>query len=149
MWIRLLLLLAVGVIAVALFRGGRGARHLAIRRLMVLAFAGFAGLSVLLPELWTQVAQRIGVGRGTDLLLYGLIVVFLGYMATSYLRFQDLQRQVTLLSRRLALDEAPAPRSPNDAITDELQVVTDLTRVVPRQVANEAQPPLTVERRAR
>ena len=137
MWIRLLLLLAVGGIALALFRGGRGARHLAIRRLCLLAFTGFAALSVLLPELWTQVAQRIGVGRGTDLLLYGLIVAFLGYVATSYLRFQDLQRQVTLLSRRLALDEAPPARSAADEITDELPAVTDLTRVVPRQAPAE------------
>ena len=147
MWIRLLLLIAVGVIALMLLRGGRAARHQAIRRLMVLAFAGFTGLSVLLPELWTQAAQSIGVGRGTDLLLYGLIIVFLGYMVTSYLRFQDLQRQVTLLSRRLALDEAPAPRSPADAITDELQVVTDLTRVVPRQAVTDAPRPLSVEQR--
>ena len=147
MWIRLLLLVSIASIAFALSRGGRGARHQAIRRLMVLAFAAFAGLSVLLPELWTRAAQSIGVGRGTDLLLYGLIVTFLGYMATSYLRFQDLQRQVTLLSRRLALDEAPAPRSSADALTGDLPVVADLTRIVPRQAVTDAPRPLSVEQR--
>jgi hypothetical protein len=50
----------------------------------------------------------VGVGRGTDLLLYATILVVLGFMVTSYLRTRDLQRQVTVLSRRLALDEAAA-----------------------------------------
>jgi len=111
MWIRLLLLVAIAAIALVLLRGGRGARHQAIRRLLLLGFVATAGLSVLFPEAWTRTAEAVGVGRGADLLLYGLIVVVLGFMATSYLRFRDLQRQVTELSRRLALDEAPAPRS--------------------------------------
>jgi hypothetical protein len=120
MWIRMLLVVAVGLVSLALLKGHRGARHQALRRLSLLAFALVAGLSVLFPQAWQRAAEAVGVGRGTDLLLYGLIVAFLGFVATSYLRFRDLQHQVTELARRLALDEAPAPRS-----TRHLRVVGD------------------------
>lgn len=126
MWIRLLLVLAVCAVALVLLKGHRGARHQAIRRLLLLGFTTVAALSVLFPGAWTAVAQRLGVGRGTDLLLYALIVAFLGFVATSYLRFRDLQHQVTELSRRLALDEAPAPRA-GVQLVDLMQLTGDLT----------------------
>ncbi len=108
--IKVVLMVGIGAVALLLLRGYSGARHQAIRRLMLLAFTVLAGASLLAPQLWTAAAELLGVGRGTDLLLYLTIVAFLGYVATSYLRFRDLQLQMTALSRRLALDEAPAPR---------------------------------------
>ena len=109
MLIKVVLMLGIGAAALVLLRGYSGARHQAIRRLLLLAFTVLAGASLLAPQLWTAAAELLGVGRGTDLLLYLTIVAFLGYVATSYLRFRDLQRQITALSRRLALDEAPPP----------------------------------------
>jgi hypothetical protein len=106
MWIKVILILALAVVAALLLRGSQGARHQAIRRLMLLLFAVLTVGSVLAPNLWNSVARAVGVGRGTDLLLYGLIVAFLGYIATSYLRFRALEQQMTRLARRLALDEA-------------------------------------------
>jgi small membrane protein len=126
MWIRLLLVLAVCAVALVLLKGHRGARHQAIRRLLLLGFTTVAGLSVLFPGAWTALARLLGVGRGTDLLLYGLIVAFLGFVATSYLRFRDLQHQLTELSRRLALDEAPAPRA-EAQLVDLLDLAAGLT----------------------
>lgn len=108
MLIKVLLMAGIGVVALLFVRGHATARHQAVRRVMVVAFAGLATASLLFPQTWQSAAELLGVGRGTDLLLYATILVVLGFMVTSYLRTRDLQRQVTVLSRRLALDEAAA-----------------------------------------
>jgi hypothetical protein len=105
MWIKVILLVAFGLVAVIGLRAPRGARHLALRRVALIVFVLFAVASVLFPDVWNTLANLVGVGRGTDLLLYVLIVVFLGYMATSYRRFRGLEFQITQLARRIALDE--------------------------------------------
>jgi hypothetical protein len=106
--IQVLLIAAIFAVAVVLLRA-RTERHLAIRRVLLVGFAGLAGLSVLYPTIWNRMAHFVGVGRGTDLLLYGLIVAFLGFVVTSYLRFRDLEVRFTRLARRIALDEVPPP----------------------------------------
>lgn len=37
--------------------------------------------------MWTKIAQKVGVGRGADLVLYALVVAFLSFTVTTYLRF--------------------------------------------------------------
>ena len=105
MWIKVILLVAFGLVAVIGLRVPRGARHLALRRVALIVFVLFAVASVLFPDVWNALAKLVGVGRGTDLLLYVLIIVFLCFMATSYLRFRGLEFQITQLARRIALDE--------------------------------------------
>lgn len=106
MWIQVLLILAMVAIAVYLLRATPSARHLAVRRLLVL-IALLAGVVVILaPGLLTAVANALGIGRGTDLLLYGLIVVFLFYVVTDYKRSVQLSRANTQLARELTLAEA-------------------------------------------
>jgi hypothetical protein len=100
----LLLLCLAGIGAMLLRRSG--ARSLAIRRLSLIAFAAFAAMSVLFPGIWNTLAHWVGVGRGTDLLLYGVIMLFLGFVVTTYLRFRAMEVQITRLARRIALDEA-------------------------------------------
>ncbi len=124
-------MLGIGAIALVLLRGYSGARHQAIRRLLLLGFTVLAGASLLAPQLWTSAAALLGVGRGTDLLLYLTIVAFLGFVATSYLRFRDLQRQITALSRRIALDEVPAPRRPMRVVPADAPAVTGAGPAVP------------------
>jgi len=111
-WIKVLLLIALAIVFVLGLRAPRGARHLALRRMGMGAFVLFAGASVIFPEIWNAMANALGVGRGTDLLLYTLIVACLVYVASSYLRFRELEAKVTLLARRIALDEASAPVFP-------------------------------------
>ncbi|MGQ7294928.1 DUF2304 domain-containing protein [Quadrisphaera sp. KR29] len=106
--IKALLMAGIGVVALLFVRGHSTARHQAVRRVAVVGFVGLAIASLLFPQTWQSAASVLGVGRGTDLLLYATILAFLGFMVTSYLRTRDLQRQVTVLSRRLALDEAAA-----------------------------------------
>lgn len=123
MWIKVILLVSITAIALVGLRAPRGARHLALRRIGLLAFVLFAAASVLFPAVWNALANAVGVGRGTDLLLYGLILAFLGYMATSYLRFRGLEAQITLLARRIALDEVGVNPVPGQGAVGEMPVV--------------------------
>ena len=91
-----------------LFRS-RGARAQAIRRLGLVLFASFAVVSILFPAFWSRIATFVGVGRGTDMVLYALVVAFLSFTVTTYLRFRDLENRYTKLARRLALDEVARP----------------------------------------
>ena len=102
---------AVLVILLAAFfmlRGG-GARHQAIRRVLMLLFIIAAASSVFFPQVWTWAAHLVGIGRGADLLLYFLVLTFLGFVATTYRRFRHLESDVTELSRRMALVTAESP----------------------------------------
>lgn len=104
--IKIVLLVAVVVVTAMLTRSTAGVRHQAVRRLLLIGFVVLAAMAILFPRLLTQVAQLLGVGRGADLLLYGLTVVFLGYVAASYRRMRQLEQQVTTLARELSLRAA-------------------------------------------
>jgi hypothetical protein len=112
MLIQLLLIAAILALAILLLRRPGSDSHLALRRLVFGLFALAAILSVLFPQWLTWVARLVGVGRGTDLLLYGLVVIFLVFVYTQYRRNTALQRQVTILARRIAILEA------EDAVRD-------------------------------
>ena len=99
-------LIAVVVAVVARLFRSNGARAQAIRRLGLLMFASFAVVSILIPDVWNRIARIVGVGRGTDMVLYALVVAFLSFTVTTYLRFRELETRYTRLARRLALDEA-------------------------------------------
>lgn len=63
-------------------------------------------VAVLNPPLFTMAAEWAGIGRGTDLLLYGLTAAFIIYALSQYLR-NGAQRDVTFrLAREVALSEA-------------------------------------------
>ncbi|MDQ0677795.1 hypothetical protein QFZ30_001177 [Arthrobacter pascens] len=107
--VQLVLVIAVILVSLALMRGGSNARHLAIRRLLLVVFAFAAATSIFIPDLLTRVAQFLGIGRGTDLVLYALIFCFFVFMSTTYQRFRQSEFALTRLARRIALDEAPRP----------------------------------------
>lgn len=106
MWIQLLLIAAIIILAVFMMRRTGADSHLAIRRLLMGLFVVVAVLSVLFPQWLSWLASLVGVGRGTDLVLYGLIVMFLAFVYSQYRRNIALQRQLTLLARKIALLEA-------------------------------------------
>ena len=43
---------------------------------------------------WTNLARMLGVGRGADLILYGLAVAFLGFVVTTYQRFRAMETRL-------------------------------------------------------
>lgn len=107
--IQVLLIAVVLVVGIVLVRSTAGARHQAVRRLLLGALVALAVASILVPTAVTAAANLVGVGRGADLLLYGLVIAFLGFVVSSYRRARHLEETVTELARRLALDEAPTP----------------------------------------
>lgn len=89
---------------------GTGQRTMAVRRLGLLLLLGLVVYSIIDPsKTWTNLARALGVGRGADLILYGLAVAFFGFVVTTYKRFRAMETRYTRLARRIALDEAPPP----------------------------------------
>ena len=110
--VQLLLVLAVGYGALTLVRGGVNAKHQAIRRLVGIAFFLFAALSIFVPDVVTHLARFLGIGRGTDLVLYGLIVLFMITQFTSAHQRRIQETNTTRLARHIAISEAEKPWQP-------------------------------------
>lgn len=106
MWIQIVLIIAVIAIGAVFMRRTGADSHLAIRRLLYGAFVVAAIVSILFPQWLTWVANLVGVGRGTDLLLYALVLMFLVFVYTQSRRNAAQQRSLTLLARKLALLQA-------------------------------------------
>ena len=103
MIIKILLILGmIGVVVFAL-RGTASSANLAVRRLAGIGFAAVATTSILFPDLVTWMANRVNVGRGTDLVLYILVVAFLYVTIGLYQRIHRLEEHLTDLTRELAL----------------------------------------------
>lgn len=115
MWIQLLLIAAIIALGLVVMRRTGADSHLAIRRILMMFFVLAAIASVLFPQWLTSLAALVGVGRGTDLLLYALVVMFLAFVYTQYRRNSALQRQLTLLARKIALLEAQQLENSHDS----------------------------------
>jgi len=107
--IKVILVVVLAAFAVFLMIPGRGQRHVAIRRLVMLVLLALVVLAVIFPSAVTAVAHLVGVGRGADLLLYGLIVVFAGNSILVQRRHRNTEREITILARQLAILQASKP----------------------------------------
>ncbi|TDE96213.1 DUF2304 domain-containing protein [Occultella glacieicola] len=105
MWIQLILLAGVAAVAVTLTRSTADARHQAVRRVLLVGFVLVAASAILYPTFLSHLAALVGVGRGTDLVLYALVIAFLSYVATMYRRMKMMDRRITALTREIALAE--------------------------------------------
>ena len=63
-------------------------------------------VAVIFPEMVNQIAHLFGVGRGADLLLYILVLSFIGYVVNDYIHRQNEKDVIYRLARKLALLEA-------------------------------------------
>lgn len=121
--IQILLILAV-LLMVGYFITRRGsARASAWVKLMFLAFLAFGVYALLRPDDLTVIAGWVGVGRGTDLVLYGLVVAFAFTTISTYLRFRDLEIKYARLARSVALQNAARENThePQNPPTDSAQ----------------------------
>ena len=121
--IKSLLALGVVLMGVMLLRNSGGAKHMAGRRIVTLAFVVFALVTIAVPSLTTYLAHFVGVGRGTDLLLYALVLAFLASLLSSFRRASIQERRLTTLARAFALAQAPDPSAlgpvpPADKVDD-------------------------------
>jgi small membrane protein len=83
-------------------RGAVSAGPWAIRLAVWIA----AIIAVSRPGLLQSLATVLGIGRGTDVLLYSLVFAFLGATFFLYARHVQLQRRLTELVRIYAIDKA-------------------------------------------
>ncbi|HET6151863.1 MAG TPA: DUF2304 domain-containing protein [Marmoricola sp.] len=79
----------------------------AARRLLGALFVLAGIVAVLMPNAVTNVANLVGVRRGTDLVLYILVMLFLFVSISLYQRVHALDQHVTDLTRHLALLDDP------------------------------------------
>ena len=67
-------------------------------------------VAVLYPEQTTDIAKALGIRRGADLVVYSAVLGFIvGFYVVS-LKLRHLSREVTVLTRELALMEAERKR---------------------------------------
>jgi small membrane protein len=83
---------------------------LPIHIMTVFGLLAAGGAAVIFPDLTQRVANLVGVGRGADLVAYLAIVVVMFVLLHYYTKFVDLQRQVTELTRELAILRAEVDR---------------------------------------
>ncbi len=103
MIIKILLVAATLGLLVMLLRGRSSAAHQAAVRLAGIALVALAIVAIIFPDTTVWAAHLVGVKRGTDLVLYVLVMTFMFFSLVVLQRFMVLERQVTVLTRELAL----------------------------------------------
>ena len=103
MIIKILLIAAALGVAVLVLREKVPRQQEALRRAAGLLILLVGIVAVLWPDVTTTVANAVGVGRGTDLLLYLLVTVFAYGALTTTQRIHRLQHDITVLTREIAL----------------------------------------------
>lgn len=88
------------ILASIAFRSRLGCRLLAIFFFLV------AATFVVFPNATTVIANYLGVGRGTDLLLYIGLLAGIHAVLLLYLRTRKLEQQITEQVRAIALRDA-------------------------------------------
>jgi len=80
--------------------------------MLVFAILAVAAGAVLFPQRTDDVANWIGVGRGTDLIGYLVQVLLLFLSLHFYTKFIDIERKLTQLVRELAILRAEREQPP-------------------------------------
>jgi hypothetical protein len=104
--IKLFLLAGIALVGYYAERGSRRAIHRVVWRGFVVVGLGAAMVSVLFPDILTWIAEKVGVGRGTDLLLYVMVIAFMLVSVVLFRRIADLERKYVALAREVAVREA-------------------------------------------
>lgn len=91
---------------------GRGARRPAFVRCLIWTTAA---VSIARPQWIQMLANRIGIQRGADLVMYSMALTFLATTFFLYARTVQLQRQVIELARELAILKAVRPAAAGNA----------------------------------
>lgn len=101
--IKILLITGVAFIAVYFFIR---LRNSLLDILLLLALIAAAIVFILFPDITNQLANRLGVGRGADLVFYTSIIIFWFVILKLYARIRKLEQLLTTILRNKALEEA-------------------------------------------
>ena len=106
----MVLLLLAGAVLVAFFVANRRkARAKAGVKIGFVLFVVFMVYAVIRPDDLTWVANRLGVQRGTDLVLYALVMGFAFVTVSTWVRFREQELRYARLARTIALADAVRP----------------------------------------
>jgi small membrane protein len=108
-WIQILLIASIVALLLYLLRSRRSAQSRAWVKVGYVVFVLAGVYAVLRPNDTTVVAHWVGVDRGTDLMLYALIIAFVFTTLSAYMRFKDLEVRYARLARAIALEGAQPP----------------------------------------
>jgi len=90
------------------------------RRKILAGLTVVAGvLAVMFPSSTQWLADRVGVVRGADLLLYGLALVLIYLVGSTSVRFREQESRLVGLARQVALAEAEARIGLQPAASDK------------------------------
>ncbi|WP_104107145.1 DUF2304 domain-containing protein [Nocardioides sp. 616] len=104
--VQLILIAAFGFLFVVALRSRSAHSVAAWKKLFFTLLMVVVVIAVLTPALVSRVANAVGVGRGTDLVLYMVAVAFGFYVVNGYLAAQSTRNELHRLARRLAILEA-------------------------------------------
>lgn len=94
----------------AIFALSRAYLRFKERKLSSFAFIFWLGvwiigmIFVFLPQLTTEFARILGIGRGADAVVYASIAVLFYMVFRIYIKIEDTQKQITEVARKIALD---------------------------------------------
>lgn len=124
MIIKILLIGGAMTFALLVMRERVPGQHELVRRMVILVVTILGIVAVLWPDLTVVAANAIGVTRGTDLVLYLLVLAFVFNALTTSQRLYQMGRTINTLARELALARATAP----EAGTQPSVPATELSR---------------------
>ena len=107
--IQIVLLAAMVALVWYFVSNRRKARAKAGVKLGFLLFLAACVWAIVRPDDLTVVANWVGVSRGTDLLLYMLVLAFVFTTVSSYIRFREQELRYARLARAVALQTAVVP----------------------------------------
>ncbi|AWB81117.1 DUF2304 domain-containing protein [Corynebacterium yudongzhengii] len=107
--IQLILLIAAVALAIYFLTHRRKAQAKAFVKIGFVVFLIATVWAVLRPDDLTVIANAIGVDRGTDLMLYALVVAFMFTTLSTWIRFREQELRYARLARAVALQSPVAP----------------------------------------
>lgn len=88
-------------------------RNTILDLVLLFALVAAAIVFVLFPDLTTDIAHRLGVGRGADLIFYTSIIIFWFVILKLYARIRRLEQIVTDVVRKDALTNSEEIKDKN------------------------------------
>lgn len=107
--IQVLLLLAAFILVLYFFTNRKKANAKAWVKIGFVLMVFAAVWAILRPDDVTVVANWLGVDRGTDLMLYVLIIAFFFTTMSTWVRFREQELRYARLARAVALQNAVPP----------------------------------------
>lgn len=123
-WIKIVLIFSFLGVLVTVFRHRRRVELRAGSRIAALVLSAIAVVSIADPDIPQAVAEDLGVGRGTDLILYLLVVVFVLTSLGLYFRLREADRRLFDLARAVAINQAVQAEGPPGTSTVRAVVAT-------------------------